>query len=131
MKKAPRSCPLLIIVFISLVYFSFLVNRGITFYDEGYIAEASYLVYLGKIPYKEFFFQYTPLSIWLGAIWFKLFGVGILKLRWLALLISVATISTSYLITEKFLGKVGGFFASLAIMFWKFILFYPHAVFDT
>ncbi len=125
MKKAPRSCPLLIIVFISLVYFSFLVNRGIIFYDEGYIAEASYLVYLGKIPYKEFFFQYTPLSAWLGAIWFKLFGVGILKLRWLALLISVATVSLSYLISEKFLGRLGGFFASLTIMFWTF----PHANF--
>ena len=125
MKKKPQFCPLFIIVFISLVYFSFLVNRGITFYDEGYITEASYLVYLGKIPYKEFFFQYTPLSAWLGAIWFKLFGVGILKLRWLALLISIATVSLSYLISEKFFGRLGGMLASLTIMFWTF----PHANF--
>ncbi|OGM18204.1 hypothetical protein A2V61_01385 [Candidatus Woesebacteria bacterium RBG_19FT_COMBO_47_8] len=115
----------LLIVLLSLAYFSFFLNKGLTLYDEGYIVESSYLTYLGKIPYKDFYFQYTPLTAWVGTIVFKIFGVGILKLRWLALVISLATVLLGYEITKELAGKKNALLIALALIAWGF----PHANF--
>jgi 4-amino-4-deoxy-L-arabinose transferase-like glycosyltransferase len=82
--------------------------------------EAARLIYLGKIPYRDFYFQYTPLTIWLGALWFKIFGVGILKLRWLALLISFATVIVGYFIARKIFSRSIVFLVTLGLIVWGF-----------
>ncbi len=117
--------PLLLIGVLAFIYFSFFVNRGLTLYDEGYIVESSYLIYSGKLPYRDFFFQYTPLTAYLGAIWFKLFGTGILKLRWLALLFSVATVILGYLISRRFANESTSLLVAATLVAWGF----PHANF--
>lgn len=101
------------------------MNKGITLYDEGYIVESSYLTFLGKIPYKDFYFQYTPLTAWLGALTFSFFGVGILQLRWLSLLYSLLTVLTGFAISNKIAGKKIALLTGLALTAWGF----PHANF--
>ena len=103
-----------------ILYFVFFLNRSLAIYDEGYILEASRLIHLGKIPYRDFYFQYTPLIIWLGALWFKIFGVGILKLRWLALLISLATVIVGHFIARKIFNRSIVFLVTLGFIVWGF-----------
>lgn len=119
---------LLLFVFVGVVvflYFLFFLNKGITLYDEGYIVESSYLTFLGKIPYKDFYFQYTPLTAWLGALTFSFFGVGILQLRWLSLLYSLLTVLAGFAIANKIAGNKIAFLTALALTAWGF----PHANF--
>lgn len=107
------------------MYYSLFVNKGLTLYDEGYIVESSYLAYQGKVPYQDFYFQYTPLSVWLGALIFKIFGVGILKLRWFALIVSVTTVILGYVISKELAGRKNAILISLGLIAWGF----PHANF--
>ncbi len=125
LKKPQKYLPFVFGGIVVFAYFAFFLNRGITLYDEGYITESSYLTFLGKIPYKDFYFQYTPLTAWLGAAIFKIFGVGILQLRWLALLVSLATVLLGYLIADKIGGKKIAILAAIAVTAWGF----PHANF--
>lgn len=108
-------------IFLSAVlYFSWFVNRGMTLYDEGYILEANYLVYLGKVPFRDFFFQYPPLIVWLGAFWFKLFGPGIINLRWLGLIFAAITVVVAYLIGRKLENRLWGLILAIAFLAWGF-----------
>lgn len=119
-KKHPNLALYLIISLPVLIYFSFFLNKGLTLYDEGYIAESSYLTSLGKIPYKDFYFQYTPLTAWVGAIIFKIFGVGILQLRWFALTASIVTILFGYGVAKELTNRVMAAVMALAFVAWGF-----------
>lgn len=105
---------------VSILYYSFFLNKGLTLYDEGFITESSYLTYLGKIPYKDFAFPYTPLSIWLGSIMFHVFGVGLIKLRLLALVISALTVALTYWLAFKISTKHVAILTSIAVLIWGF-----------
>ncbi len=82
--------------------------------------ESSYLVFLGKVPYKDFLFPYTPLTIWLGGLVFKVAGVGILKLRFLALLASSATVLAGFWIARKIANIKIAVLSTAAILVWCF-----------
>lgn len=112
--------PYILIFFVSVLCFSFFLNKGITLYDEGFIAESSYLTYLGKIPYRDFAFPYTPLSLWLGSLVFHIFGVGLLKLRFLALVVSALSVTLGYWIARKVAGLNMAILAVAATLIWGF-----------
>lgn len=122
MDKTPlkKLLPYILLFAVSTIYFSFFLNKGITLYDEGFITESSYLVYLGKIPYKDFAFPYTPLSIWLGSIVFHVFGVGILKLRLIALAVSALTVSLTYWLALRVSTRSVAILTSIVVMVWTF-----------
>lgn len=103
-----------------ILYFYYFLNRGLIIYDEGYVFEGSRLILSGKLPYKDFFFQYPPLTIWIGAVWFKLFGVGILKLRLLALIISFASVVVGYVIANKIFTKWVAILVTVSLIAWGF-----------
>lgn len=112
----------IVLIELSLVCFLFnllFLNKGITLYDEGYILESALLSYLGKIPYKDFFFQYTPLTVFIGSMWFKIFGPGIINLRVLALIISSASTVLGYIIARRF-GKPSGILVFITLLAWGF-----------
>lgn len=112
--------PYILLFCISLLYFSFFLNKGITLYDEGFITESSYLTYLGKIPYRDFAFPYTPLSLWLGSLVFHIFGVGLLKLRFLALVVSALSVTLGYWVARKVANLNIAILAAAAILIWGF-----------
>lgn len=84
-----------LIILISCICLGYFYNRGFAYYDEGYILHASQRIGYGEVPYKDFEFIYTPGSIYLTWIIFKIFGESILSGR---LLVLATAIFTSLLI---------------------------------
>ncbi len=76
--------------FVLLVLFYF-HTRGLFYSDEGYILNSAQRVLSGQIPYKDFHFAYTPLSILFDLISFKIFGVSMLSSRIMAIILSFST----------------------------------------
>ena len=124
-KKHRNVIQYLLIAVVTFLYFSFFINKGITLYDEGYIVESSYLTYLGKLPYKDFYFQYTPLTVWIGAFLFKVFGTGILSLRWFALFVSLMVVMIGHEIARRLTNMNVALLVAFGLAVWGF----PHANF--
>ena len=51
--------------------------RGLMLNDNGYILEAARRVSIGQVPYRDFHFMYTPGSVMLLGIFFKIFGASV------------------------------------------------------
>lgn len=69
----------------------FFLTRGVITHDEGYILYSSEKLLNGLLPYRDFNFVYTPLSLYLTALTFKILGVSILSSRILILILSLTT----------------------------------------
>lgn len=110
---------------LSFLYFYFFINRSLSIYDEGYVLEASRMFLKGKLPFRDFFYQYPPLTVWLGGLWFRIVGTGIINLRLLALLISVVSVVLGYLIARRLVKPLFAVLISLSFAAWGF----PHANF--
>jgi len=76
-------------------------NRGINYFDEGYILEGARKILAGAVPYKDFHFIYTPLSIYLLALFLKIGGNYVIIERFGALALSLFGIGALGLLTEK------------------------------
>lgn len=102
----------LISFFILLIFLIALTGmRGIVYSDEGYILQSAQRVLQGQIPYKDFHFVYTPLSIYFTAFSFHLFGESILSGRVLMLALSLTTSYVLFLL----LGRLTKNFAAQAL----------------
>ncbi len=66
-------------------------TRGIVYSDEGYILQTASRVLSGEVPYRDFHFAYTPLSIYATAFSFLLFGKSIIAGRILMIFISLGS----------------------------------------
>jgi hypothetical protein len=73
-------------VFLAAAVFYLLVfNRGFNAVDEGYFLSHVELFRKGFLPYRDFYFQFTPLSFWLHGALFQLFGPALIVNRIYAL----------------------------------------------
>lgn len=88
-------------ILFSLIILFFFYTRGFIYHDEGYILHSAQLVNQGKIPYKDFHFAYTPLSIYITLVGFKVFGESVLASRFIALIISVFTSYFIFLLVKE------------------------------
>src|SRR5581483_6871954 len=77
-----------LLFFIILFYFH---TRGIYYSDDGYILNSALRVAHGQIPYRNFHFAYTPLSMYVDSLSFLFFGTSILASRIVALVVSLIT----------------------------------------
>ncbi len=85
-------------IVISLLFFH---TRGFISHDEGWVLNAASRILDGEVPYRDFYFLYTPGSIFSVALFFKFLGESILTARMLALLFSIASVSLLYKILER------------------------------
>lgn len=69
---------LLLIILPILLFFIF---RGAVTNDEGYILHSSERMIQGQMPYRDFHFVYTPLSLFLTEGIFRIFGESIFSSR--------------------------------------------------
>ncbi len=69
---------LLLLLLPILIYFHL---HGIVIGDEGHILLSSEKILSGMLPYRDFDFDYTPLSIFLTAFSFKALGASVLSSR--------------------------------------------------
>ncbi len=87
-----------LLLFLFLVFIS---TRGIVYSDEGYILNSASRLLDGQLPYKDFHFVYTPLSIYLTAFAFCLFGQSLLVERLLAVFIGFTSCIFVFLLLVK------------------------------
>lgn len=76
-------------VIICIVPLFFTFNRGINYFDEGYIIEGARRILAGEVPYRDFHFIYTPCVIYFLAFFFRLFGQYIIIERIAAMVVSI------------------------------------------
>ncbi len=92
-----------ILILLVLLFFH---TRGIFYSDDGYILYSAKRVLQGQIPYKDFHFAYTPLSIFITVLGFNLFGVSILASRLTALIVSLVALIILYKLARLLRGGI-------------------------
>lgn len=85
----------------ALYYFPF-VNKGLIFFDEGYMIHFAERIAQGQIPYYDFFIQYTPGFFYILAFCFKVFGSSILAERTLTLAIALGIVLLTLFFLDEF-----------------------------
>lgn len=109
----------LAVAVLSLLIFSFFYNKGVSFADEGYILHSAQRLFNGELPYKDFNFIYTPLSLYAISLGFLLFGESILTGRILVLIIAVITSLSIYLLIKNLTkNKFISFLSVLVYLSW-------------
>lgn len=77
-------------------------NRGINYFDEGYIVEGAREMLIGKLPYRDFHFVYTPGVIYYLAVFLRIFGQYIIVERIAAMILSIVGIIFLGLLVQKY-----------------------------
>jgi len=76
-------------------------NKGINYFDEGYILEGARRILAGEVPYRDFHFIYTPGTIYFLAFFLRIGGQYIIVERLAAALLSVLGVIFLGLLTLK------------------------------
>src|SRR5260370_8787571 len=50
-------------------------HRGVFLMDHSLIFDGAWRILQGQAPYRDFYMAYGPMTFWLQALFFKLFGV--------------------------------------------------------
>jgi hypothetical protein len=103
-----------ILLIILLPILVFLHLRGVIFYDEGYILNSSEKILNGLLPFRDFDFAFTPLSIFLTAISFAILSPSILSERILMLIVSL--ISCIFIFKTVYLATKNRFYGTLSTL---------------
>jgi len=90
-----------LLVFISSLPLFLSFNRGINYFDEGYILEAARRIAAGELPYRDFHFMYTPATVYYLSFFLRLGGQFVIVERIAALLMSIFGIIFLGLLTRK------------------------------
>ena len=92
---------LLSALFLTALAFDLLVfNRGFNVVDEGHVLMHADLLRKGFLPFRDFYFQHIPLSFWIQALLFRIFGPAIIVNRIYALIQFLALIPVFYAISR-------------------------------
>jgi len=81
--------------------------------DEGLLLYNSQRILSGEVPYRDFFSHYPPLTLWLVAGWFKLWGANIFSARVFMVLTGVLMAWLVYLIGRELLPRRAAWSAAL------------------
>lgn len=80
---------LVLIILPILFYFHF---RGLAFGEEGYLLNSASKLLNGSVPYRDFYFTYNPLGIFVTSFAFLLFGESVFAARILTFTLSIFSI---------------------------------------
>lgn len=86
----------LFITSIFVVILAFFHLKGLIYYDEGYILHSALRVLRGEIPYKDFDFVYTPISILTVSAFLQIFGESVFSGRLASLTFSLLSLFPLY-----------------------------------
>lgn len=95
--KVANSLLVLLLILLPL----FFHTRGFVPHDEGWVLNAASRILEGEIPYRDFYFLYTPGSIFSVAAFYKIFGESILAARIPAFLFSILSVFFLYKILKQ------------------------------
>jgi len=106
----------LVIILLALVLGLSRYRNGIDFWDEGFVAHAAQRVMTGEMPNRDFVSPRPPLSFYIVAVMFKLFGTSLLTLRILGLCLYVTMPVLIYILTRHLAGRAMSFAAALPVL---------------
>ena len=95
------------------IFFTF--NRGINYFDEGYIVEGARRVMNGELPYRDFHFVYAPATIYYLSFFFRIFGQSLIVERIASSLLSIVGITFLGLSVRKITKNILLTFLSMAL----------------
>ncbi len=95
-------------------FFVFFMTRGIITHDEGYILFSSEKLINGLLPYRDFHFVYTPLSLFLTSLSFIVFKTSVLSSR--ILMIAIAMLSSLLIYKLVILSTKNKLYATIAVL---------------
>ena len=73
--------------------------------DEGVSALGAWRIASGQVPYRDFFEIITPLSLYVLALAYKVFGVSVLAGRVVSLLYGIMLLLGTYLVSKRFVSE--------------------------
>ena len=76
-------------------------NKGINYFDEGYILEGARRIAVGEVPYRDFHFIYTPGTVYFLALFFRICGQHIIVERLAGALVSIVGVIFLGLLTRN------------------------------
>lgn len=107
-----------VVLIILLPILIFFFTRGVITHDEGYILHSSEKILHGLLPYRDFHFVYTPLSLFMTAFSLAIFP-SILSTRILMLLITILSCLLIYrIVILSTNNKTYALFAILLYVSW-------------
>ncbi len=89
-------------IVLAFCYYSFFVNKGIIFSDEGYYVHFAQRIAQGQIPYKDFALQYSPGYFYLLAFLYKIFGFQLLVGRYLSLIFCLLILCFTFILIHLY-----------------------------
>lgn len=90
-----------ILVLLAFFYYLFFANKGLVFFDEGVFVHSAERIFLGQLPYKDFWLQYGPTYFYILAFLYKIFGPSILIGRLFLALICLSIIPCAFIVLHK------------------------------
>jgi 4-amino-4-deoxy-L-arabinose transferase-like glycosyltransferase len=113
---------------IGILIFAFLITyrsgeRGFFAFDQSIVFDGSYRVVTGQTPYKDFLIPFGPMTFWLQAIFFKIFGISYFVYICGAAIINVFVAAESFFLIRLLFPKpkLLAYFAGILTSVW----FYP------
>jgi len=76
-------------------------NKGINYFDEGFMIEGARRIGAGEVPYRDFSLIYTPGSLYLLALMFRIYGQYVIVERLAVALVSIIGVIFLGLLTRK------------------------------
>jgi hypothetical protein len=81
LRKLAELAPLVITIVAGAVCYGLFFNRSIWLSVLGFSVAPAERVMQGEVPYRDFFYNYTPGILWLNALLMKLFGATVMTVN--------------------------------------------------
>ena len=81
------------------------LGRGWIPHDAGALGQASERILFGELPHRDFYDTYTGGLAFLNAAAFKLFGVGVLSMRWVFFAAYLMWVPVFWMIARRMAGR--------------------------
>ncbi len=96
-------------------YNTALLCHGVILADAGQTYQCAIYLAEGRVPYRDFNYQWGPYALYLNAYLFKIFGIRISVVRFMMTFVTILATIITYLLGREFLSKPLAFAAALIV----------------
>ena len=109
-----------------LAYRATFLQSGFSPTDEGWLQSLGYRVTTGQVPYRDFYYHFTPFSVYKEAAMVALFGDAytVMTSRWVFAIEASLGSVLAYLIVRRFTSDLIAFLVTFPTIFFSVQLYY-------